>query len=463
MKNRNRLIFNISIIAITIIYVMVLILTNVGVIKASIAYEAGSYAEQYAEKNNLNTYELSDSQTRYFELHYEQFDYDISGGEVTIQGYSGLTVDLVIPVLIDGNIVTTIGENFFSNSPNVKSLYLPNTLEKIDAEVVDGITIHCNTDCKFYELEKLRQDEYAEKVAEAFERNEDEMPEEEYFWNFNEAYDSDYINFFLDQIEFTYNETASTIDITGYTGKDDLVVIPAYINGKPVTTISMNLLGLGPVVIPSTVMDITGKSVQAMFGVTFAIELIFTVIAFALTIIMVNIVMPRKRTAEEYFLSSPQMIVSYLYVIAQYVFSILAIYKSIVGAVPAFLISVIILAIYVLLISLASAGRYQAKMVEQHIEQKTSRMKEIKLSGKWLADGIADANVRKQVERFAENLQYSDPSGVPASAAIEEELELKIGKLKEVIASGKEEDILSTLSEVDKILVTRNGIVKNSK
>lgn len=465
MKNKNRIIFNISIIVITVIYVIVLIFTNVGVIKASVAYEAGSYAEQYAEKNNLNTYELSDSQTGYFELHYEQFDYEVNGEEVIIQGYSGLTVDLVIPVFINGKIVTTIGKNFFSNSPNVKSLYLPDIIEKIDAEVIDDITIYCNADCKFYKLQKLRQDEYEAKLAEAeaSEKKEAEIPEEEFFWNFNETYDSDYVNFFLDQIEFAYNETDSTIDIVGYTGNDDLVVIPAYINGKPVTTVSMNLFGLGPVVIPSTVMDITGKSVQAIYGATFAIELVFTVVAFAITIIMVNIVMPRKRTAEEYFLSAPQMIVSYLYVIVQVVFSILAIYKSIVGTIPAFLISVVIFAVYILFISLASAGRSQAKMVDQHIANKTSRMKEIKLSGKGLADGIADANVRKQVERFMENLQFSDPSGVSASVSIEDELELKIGELKEVIASGKAENILTMLSEINKILKTRNDIVKNSK
>lgn len=465
MKKRNRLIFNISIMAIAFMYVLVLVLTNVGVVKSSIAYESGSYAEQYAKKKHLNTYELSDSQTGYFELHYEQFDYDINDGEVTIQGYNGLTSDLVIPAFIDGLLVTTIGENFFNNSPNVKSLYLPDLTKKIEAEVVDDITIYCNTDCIFYRNEETRREEYETKIAEteSSQNKEVEMPEEEFFWNISISCDSDYANFFLDEIDFTYNETVSTIDITGYTGNDDLVVIPAYINGKPVTTVSMDLLGLSAVVIPGTVTDITGKSVQAIYSSIFAVELIFTMIAFTLTVIIINIVMPRNRAAEEYFLSAPQMFVSYLYVIIQAVFSILAIYKGVVGTTLASIISAAILAAYVLLISLVSAGKNQAKMVDQHIEQKTARMKEIKLSGKRLADNILDANVKKQVERFVEDLQHSDPSGVLASATIEDELALKIGELKDVISSGKTENILVMLSEVNRLLETRNDIVKNSK
>ena len=317
MKNKNRLIFNISIMAIAFMYVLVLVLTNVGMVKSSIAYESGSYAEQYAKKKHLITYELSDSQTGYFELHYEQFDYDINGDEVTIQGYNGLTSDLVIPAFIDGKLVTTIGENFFNNSPNVKSLYLPDLTKKIEAEVVDNITIYCNTDCIFYRIEETRRKEYEAKIAETelSQNKEVEMPEEEFFWNISITYDSDYANFFLDEIDFTYNETVSTIDITGYTGNDDLVVIPAYINGKPVTTVSIDLLGLDAVVIPGTVTDITGKSVQAIYSSMFAVELIFTIIAFALTIITINIVMPRNRAVTEHFLSAQQMFVSYLYVI----------------------------------------------------------------------------------------------------------------------------------------------------
>lgn len=63
---------------------------------------------------------------------FSQNDYTFSedSGGITITGYNGSLSTLEIPDVINGNIVTAIGDNAFEDS-NIKSITLPETLKKI--------------------------------------------------------------------------------------------------------------------------------------------------------------------------------------------------------------------------------------------------------------------------------------------------------------------------------------------
>ena len=86
--------------------------------------------------------------------------------------------------------------------------------------------------------------------------------------------EEDYVFLPLSSIPFEYNLNGNNAEIVYYTGNDDVVAIPSYIDGHTVTKISMDLVGIADViVIPDTVTNITGKSVLYLTTALFIIEL----------------------------------------------------------------------------------------------------------------------------------------------------------------------------------------------
>ena len=319
-KVKNQFLLNIFVIIAGAIFALVLIIGNVGRISASVAVVPGSYGEQYAQKNNLKVVELADSEKGYFDERYETFDYMVNGDEIIVENYKGVSSDLVIPALIEGKAVTVLGENFVGGLNGVKNLFIPPTVTDIQGDVDENITIHCYEDTIVYEkylAEKEAKEKESEKAAEDAEKDasqdsengsldseetmlagnqSEEAEESEAEWKFEPLYDSDFVNFLLDDLQFAYNMKGVTAEVTKYYGNDDLVVIPSYINGYPVTDISMDLLGTAKgIVIPATVTSITGTSSKLIYSPLFAIELIFSLVAIVLSLITVNVLLPRYR------------------------------------------------------------------------------------------------------------------------------------------------------------------------
>ncbi len=61
---------------------------------------------------------------------HSDFEYTESNGNLTITGYKGTAMAVTVPDIIDGKMVTTIGENAFYNS-NITSIHLPGTVRVI--------------------------------------------------------------------------------------------------------------------------------------------------------------------------------------------------------------------------------------------------------------------------------------------------------------------------------------------
>lgn len=82
----------------------------------------------------------------------EGIDYRIINGEITITGYSGKNMDLVIPKTIDGYPVTRIGKSAFSDHENLNSVIIP-----------DGVVAIGNA--AFYECYDLTRVELPESLV----------------------------------------------------------------------------------------------------------------------------------------------------------------------------------------------------------------------------------------------------------------------------------------------------------
>ena len=226
--------FNILAVLIAVVYVAIMVLFNVGYAKISVATIDGSYASEFADKKKLNKIDITDNQKMYFDVRYENFEYnENSDGTICLESYKGNSESVVIPYIYNDNLVSSLGENFFEGHENLKHVYLPLTVDDIKADVEKDITL------------------YVDKASKLFEDS---------GWEVKEIYDSEFVNHFNSEIPFSYNETSDSIELVNYNGTDDVIVIPSYIDGKPVKTVSFDMLGdFELVIFPETVTEITGE------------------------------------------------------------------------------------------------------------------------------------------------------------------------------------------------------------
>ena len=422
MKNRLRI--NIFILITAILFVIVLVISNVGVASVKMATVPGSYGETYAKSHHIKSASLSDSNKDYFDQRYELFDYNFEDGGIVLEKYSGVSENLVIPIRIGGDYVVGFGDGFFTGLNNaVKNVYVPETITKVPSKPANNITVYCADESLFDG------------------------------WKTETQYDSEFVNYLLGDLEFSYNVNGNAVDITGYTGNaKDIVVIPSYINGTPVRNVSMDMLGVAEIfVIPETVTSITGTAVKAVFGIQFAIQLVFTVLAFALALLTVNIILPRfKKSNDEYLLSSPQIVVTALYVLLQAAFCIVTVYFLNVPLIVSIAVSCILLVVFLGVSFLGGAGREHSKEISENIEEKTSFMRELKESTKNLADGIEDPEAKKAVQGLVDEIRFSKLSG--GNTINDESISEKMRELGTYI-SEKNNPVIIDLSEEIKMLI----------
>ena len=442
-KKKQLIILNVIIIIVAVIYALVLILGNVYVTKATVATIDGSYGNKYAKSHHLNQVELTDDMLQYFDERYETFEFNIKGNHLELLGYEGISKKLVIPSRINTIPVTTLTEDFMKSIDNVETIYIPDSVKSIDGEARDSVTIYCASSSEFYK-EIHKQDD----------KNKG--------WNIDVMADSEFVNFALGDIPFSYNIKDGKAEIVYYNGDDsDLIVIPSYINGYQVTDISMDLVGLNKtVVIPETVTNISGKTSLYFYTGVFFIEIIFSILSFIVALVAVNIIIPKYKSENDYLLRGNQIVIILGFVFLQAVFGITSISYLDISVYLALVISVALLATFIVLMYLSSIGIRHAVVVEERMSGQTDRMKSLKQSYKFLAEDITNPELKKQVERMIGELRFSSPTSKPELEAIENEIEEGLLNLKEAIVSNDEKKIAQMSDMVLKLLKKRNEISK---
>lgn len=98
--------------------------------------EEGSYAEEYAKKQGIQTV------TYAFEANAEaDFIYnELEDGSIEITGYTGEDTTITIPKQIDGKLVTSIGASAYFNNTMIKSIRIMDGVSKIDKNAFNTCT-----------------------------------------------------------------------------------------------------------------------------------------------------------------------------------------------------------------------------------------------------------------------------------------------------------------------------------
>ena len=190
------------------------------------------------------------------------FDYKIENGEAIITSYNGPdNIDLEIPSEIEGKPVTKL--DWFLDTHFLNKIIVPDTVKTIEGagffgcssgyggaeEIVIPASVTSIVACAFdYLVNPVVY--YGGSKERWQEINEDESVTE---------LRMHYYDGTLQGFSYTYDDATEGLKITGYSGTDTDVVIPAEIAGAPVTSIGDRAFygaGLTSVTIPASVTSI---------------------------------------------------------------------------------------------------------------------------------------------------------------------------------------------------------------
>lgn len=468
---------NICLIVIFVIYVVLLIVGNVGRESVSVVVARDSYADIFAEKNHLHKVEITDDLRDKLDVRYTADDIEVFRANLKDEKGNYIEVtkgNVTIRIYDDGTI--TDGSEEIDINPTTVTTVTEKTIETDKIYVIQpGDTLGEISDATGVGIYEIAEKNNIEDISLIYSNVELKIPSKQHIaeittqtTNAKEGVETEskesfnYVASSMSECEFGYNIVNSTVELVYYYGSEKELIIPSYIGGFPVTTIKFDLVGnFDSIVIPKTVTAITGKVSKIIYTPVFFIEMIFSLIAFFLVAIAVNILLPRLEKEEECVLTGPQLILSSLYLVAQLVFSVLVIYYY-VSATPfiAAVISSVMVGVYIVTLLMAGAGRQHAINEERSTKVKTSVMKQIKLECESLTENITNEDVKALVKEFVSEVRYSPLGSSMELVDIEDELMEAVEKLSGAVISGNEDEIKECCVTAKKILKKRNRLAK---
>ena len=389
--------------------------------------EKDSEAYKFAKGNNIEIEELADSEKEYYKEVSEKFSYNIYENGIEISKYDGVSKKLIIPSIIDDKIVLSIKDGVFKNNKNINEVVLAPTIKNINEDDYKDIKISCfnTTYCK-----KLKDDGLDVKILN----------------------DSDKFRVYYPDLDYEYNIN-DKIEITKYKGKSNNLIIPESINGKEVNSINLKITNnIKSIYIPSTVERISFEYTNSKYNTLFWFIIIIDLVALIL-FMAINHFAIVKNSVSENFYNSPIIIISTIYLLGTYIYSILSnIYqydsKTVIIVLSSISIVYVLLSI-ILLLSKNKTKKYDEKIknIDNYIKSTLNLLEDKDL------EEYSDPVV-KEIEEVKELIKYSDPVSSEETVSLEKEI-------KNLIEHDK--DSVEHWKGIEKLIKKRNNICKNNK
>lgn len=393
----------------------------------------GSYAEEYAEKHNIDYEIISDSDAYIGILNLENFDYNNDG---TIVAYKGESEKIAIPTDIEGVKITKIDEKAFENAKNLKTIYLPKSVTAFEIKELKDVTIYMYKDTNLYK--KLSEDK-------------------EIKFEIKTIPDSYFVDFYTANIPFSYdNISDKSIDINRYHAFNELVLIPESIDGKIVTTISFDALedGVERLVIPKSVTNIKGKLSTGRYDLTFLIGMLIAFVGTAIAAIFVLTL--KVETKEKMFLTVSQFRIAYIVTILSVILSGIYLF---VAAVPDFIIYIAAILVY----ALAVISIIKAKMavsvvagIDEKIKVQTFFIKSLTVDAEHLMSISKTTELKALAKKVYEAVRYSDPMSNAVLVEVEEKIQNGFSDFENAVNGEDFELASSTADELISLINIRN-------
>jgi len=404
-----------------------------------ICYE-GSYAEEYAKKHDVDYENIADSDSYIGILNLENFDYNIDDGKGEIVAYKGESEKIAIPTDIEGIEITKVYEKAFENAKNLKSIYLPKSVDTFEPKALDNVTVYMYEDTELYK--SLSKDETV-------------------IYEIKTVPDSYYVDFYSSDIPFSYdNISDKTIDITMYHAYQTDIIIPESIDGKIVTSISFDALadGVETIIIPATVTNIKTDLYQSRYDIYFLIGLLMALLGMCFaTVLVLTLNLSSK---EKLFLQISQFKTAYWLGILTIVLSAVYMFVNVVPDWLVYVLFVIVCGVCAISITKAKTAVALVEGIDEKISTKTHLFKMLTADAEHLMSVSKTAELKAETKRVYEAIRYSDPMSSDALSDIEGQIQSEFEFFSQAI---KSEDLELAKSVADGLLNLIDGRNKKCK
>ncbi len=393
----------------------------------------GPYAEEYAEKHDIDCEIISDSDAYIGILNLENFDYNNDG---TIVAYKGESEKIAIPTDIEGVKITKIDEKAFENTKNLKSIYLPKSVTEFEVKALENITVFMYEDTELYK--KLSEDK-------------------EIKFEIKTIPDSYFVDFYTANIPFSYdNISDKSIDINRYHAFNEIVVIPESIDGKVVTTISFNALEdvVETIVIPKSVTSIKGELYSNRYDLTFLIGMLIALVGTAIATAFVLTL--KVETKEKMFLNLSQFRTAYIVTVLSLILAGIYLF---VGIVPDWMIYIAVVLVYgiaVISILKAKVAVSVVEGIDEKIKIQTFFIKSLTVNAEHLMHTSKTAELKTLAKKVYEAIRYSDPMSNAVLVEVEDKIQNGFVDFENAVNGEDIELASSTADELLSLIDIRN-------
>ena len=163
---------------------------------------------------------------------------------------------------------------------------------------------------------------------------------------------------------------------------------------------------------------------------TFWVAYIFTVIAFALQLIIWIFAFKGADTLKSKFLGIPLISVGVIYLLVQIVAVAVFMALSFVPSWIAIVVCILILGVSAVCLIGAETGREEVNHIEHKVSKKVFYIKSLQIDVEMLAKAEADADTKIALTNLAEKIRFSDPMSDELLAELEAKIRNKFEELK---------------------------------
>lgn len=344
----------------------------------------------------------------------EDFDYNENG---QILEYRGIDQTVVIPEEINGTKIISVNEKAFDKAKDTKTIYLPETMIAFWPETLDGVKVYAPNDAPINNI-------YAEKE-----------------FSYVTYADSYYVNFYSANIPYSYDDISKDeIRVNSYNGEDKNIIIPESIDGKKVTSISVDALGVGAksILIPGTVDKIETKLYTAKYDAAFYIGLVTALLGFALATVAV-LKLKLDESKEKNFLRLTVLRLSYtisvmsVILAAAYMFVLPRFVTTPVWLGGVF--SVLIVAFGVIALIKTNTATELVEKVGKKVKEKTFFIKSLTVDADVLVSKAQSEETKTVAKKVYEAVRYSDPMSSDKLTGVETRIENLFFEFKSAVSS----------------------------
>lgn len=344
----------------------------------------------------------------------EDFDYNENG---QILEYRGIDQTVVIPEEINGTKIISVNEKAFDKAKDTKTIYLPETMIAFWPETLDGVKVYAPSDAPINNI-------YADKK-----------------FDYVTYADSYYVNFYSANIPYSYDDISNDeVRVNSYNGEDKNIIIPETIDGKKVTAISVDALGVGAesILIPGTVDKIETKLYTAKYDAAFYIGLVTALLGFALATVAV-LKLKLDESKEKNFLRLTVLRLSYtisvmsVILAAAYMFVLPRFVTTPVWLGGVF--SVLVVAFGVIALIKTNTATELVEKVGKEVKEKTFFIKSLTIDADVLVSKAQSEETKTVAKKVYEAVRYSDPMSSDKLTGVETRIENLFFEFKSAVSS----------------------------